>query len=81
MDLYRVYILQSERHNRFYTGMSSNVLERLTRHNEGGNKSTKNGAPWLLVWQSETLDKSSALKLERNIKKRGAGRFILDQNV
>ncbi len=78
MELYRVYIIQSAHHKRYYTGMSSNITERLAGHNDGRNTSTKNGIPWVIRWQSDTLNKSTALKLERTIKKRGAKRFLSD---
>jgi hypothetical protein len=36
-----VYILQSEKHSRFYTGMSSDPEKRLFFHNQGLNRSTR----------------------------------------
>lgn len=76
MDPYHVYILQSQKTQRFYTGLSSNPDSRLYFHNKGMNTSTRNGIPWIRVWLSEPLSKAEALLLEKKIKKRGAGRFI-----
>jgi putative endonuclease len=72
-----VYILQSEKHSRFYTGMSSDPEKRLFFHNQGLNRSTRLGIPWKKVWQSQAFsNKTAAFQLERRIKKRGAGRFL-----
>ncbi len=79
-DLYKVYILQSRTKNRFYTGYSDSLARRLDQHNQGKTPSTKYGIPWKLIWESDFLSKTEALKLERKIKKRGARRFIKDQN-
>jgi putative endonuclease len=72
----QVYILQSEKHSRFYTGVSSNIENRLCAHNQAQNKSTKSGIPWKLIWYSEVLDQKDALRLEKKIKKRGAERYL-----
>ncbi|MEQ9186635.1 MAG: GIY-YIG nuclease family protein [Cryomorphaceae bacterium] len=73
-----VYIIQSSVHKRFYTGMSSNLENRLAKHNSGLNTSTRTGAPWHLIWNSEFLSKTEASELERKIKKRGAARYLND---
>ena len=42
-----VYILQSESHpTRFYTGLTSNVRERLAAHNRGESSHTAKYLPW-----------------------------------
>ncbi len=73
-----VYILKSEKHGRFYTGMSADIDGRLITHNLGLVKSTKNGTPWVNRWSSQVMTKKQALTLERKIKKRGAARFLED---
>ena len=79
---FQVYILHSEKHRRYYTGMTSDLAQRLLAHNEARNKSTANGIPWKLVWSSVSLPKTDALSLERKIKKRGAAGFLQDlQNM
>ena len=46
---YFVYILYSEKTDRYYVGQTQNLDERLVRHNTGRNKSTKPGIPLTLV--------------------------------
>jgi len=76
-----VYILYSERRNRFYTGQTQDVTHRLYRHNAGLEKSTKTGRPWKLVWSTAVENRSQAAILEKKIKSRGAQRFLGDLGV
>jgi len=80
-ETHQVYIIQSEQHGRFYTGISSDPDKRLHFHNLGLNKSTRSGSLWLRVWHSEQMPKRDALALEKKIKKRGAARFLEDMPV
>jgi putative endonuclease len=73
-----VYVLFSERTQRYYTGQSQDLQNRLSEHNAGETPSIKKGIPWKLVWNKECESRSEALKLENKIKKRGAKRFLDD---
>ena len=75
----KVYILFSEKSSRYYVGQTSNIENRLKRHNQGNVKSTKYGIPWRLVLQIEVKTRFEAIVLENKIKKRGAKRFIDSQ--
>ena len=76
--LYQVYVLQN-RKGRFYIGLSENVSIRLQQHNDGVSNWTAFRGPWTLVWTSDCLPLSDALKLEKLLKKQkgGAGFFRL----
>lgn len=78
--MYYVYVLHSERLNRYYTGSSADLDKRLMEHNQGQSRFTRAGVPWRLVGRFEVSDRGGALKLERKIKKRGAARFLSDLN-
>ena len=80
MENFQVYVLISLKHGRYYTGMSSDPVNRLEFHNSGLNTSTRSGIPWKLAWFSERMVKDEALRLERKVKKRGAGRFLSDMS-
>lgn len=73
-----VYILYSDTLSRYYSGQTADIKDRLVRHNQGREKSTKNGRLWRLIWHAEVPDRSEAMKLELRIKKRGARRFLED---
>ena len=73
-----IYILYSSLKERYYVGQTDNLDNRLERHNQGKVKSTKYGVPWKLVHKIKVEIRSEALLLERKIKKRGAKRFLED---
>jgi len=66
--MYFVYILQSLKTNKYYTGQTSNIHNRLECHNDGRVKSTKNFRPWKLIHLEELNDRSDACKRELEIK-------------
>ncbi|MFA4818760.1 MAG: GIY-YIG nuclease family protein [Patescibacteria group bacterium] len=43
--MYYIYIIKSLISSRYYVGSTTSTATRLKRHNKGGNKSTKWGAP------------------------------------
>ena len=71
-----VYILYSNTSSRYYVGQTSDINQRLERHNQGRVKSTKHGIPWEIVLQLDVSKRSEAMILEKQIKKRGARRYI-----
>ncbi|QCX39920.1 GIY-YIG nuclease family protein [Aureibaculum algae] len=81
MEEFEVYIIFSSLWNRFYIGQTNNFEERIIRHNKGQVKSTKNGIPLELVDKFEVSSRTEAVTLERKIKKRGAKRFLEDNNI
>ena len=77
---FSVYILQSESSDRFYCGQTTDLQVRLSQHNDPNNdlsKTTKRfKGPWKLIWSRTVGSGSEAVRLERQIKKRGIGRFL-----
>ena len=63
-----VYILKSLKTGRRYIGDTSNLQERLNRHNGGRSKATKYGIPWEVEIACEVKDKKEGCKLERKLK-------------
>ena len=76
-----VYILFSERTQRYYTGQTQNLENRLAEHNSGETSSIKNGIPWKLIWSQVFESRSEAMQLEKKIKSRGASRFLADLGI
>jgi putative endonuclease len=76
MSSFQVYILFSKSLNQFYKGQTSDITDRLKRHNNGFEKSTKNGIPWLMFWKCDKQTRSEALNLERKIKNLSIRRTI-----
>ena len=77
--MYFVYILWSSKLSKRYVGATEYVQKRLHEHNQGNNKFSKGGIPWILIHQEEYLTKTEALKRE-NFLKSGQGRKWLDEN-
>ncbi len=66
--MYQVYILQSEVTEKYYTGHSHNLGERLLAHNAGKVRSTKAYRPWKAVYTESYETKQEAYKREFQIK-------------
>jgi len=75
---YKVYILYSERLDKYYVGQTDDVEKRFAVHNSGGKKYTTMGIPWVLIKTYGCDDRSNAIKLEQKIKKRGIQRYITE---
>jgi len=78
---YYVYIIFSEKLNKYYTGFTENIETRVDQHNNGISKFTSRGIPWILVFYFEVDSVQKARTLEREIKGRGAKRFLEDKKV
>ncbi len=63
-----VYILYSEKFDRYYIGQTHDFNERLIRHNSEYVPSTKLYVPWQLKCLIEKKSRSEALVLERKLK-------------
>lgn len=66
--MYKVYILKSFKNNKHYIGHSENLEKRLSEHNRGDVRSTKNGKPWSIIYIENYESKSEARKRELEIK-------------
>lgn len=76
--MFYVYVVRSERLQRYYVGSTQDVENRLREHNAGKSKSTATGLPWELVHVEEFLTRSEAMLREKRIKARGIGRYLSD---
>ena len=76
--MYKVYIVYSKRTDRYYTGSTEDLENRLIEHNSGETKSIKPGIPWQIVHTEEFPTRPEAVKREKQIKARGAGRYLLE---
>ncbi len=65
---YFVYILYSKSIQKFYTGQTNDIDQRLKRHNDGRENFTSKGVPWELVWFTPKESRSEAIILERKLK-------------
>jgi len=77
---YYVYMLKSinnNKSNKSYVGYTSNLSERINKHNNNkGAKSTR-GYKWVLIYKRYFKDKSKAMSYEYKLKKDRKKRAIL----
>ncbi len=67
MQDYFVYILQSDK-NRHYIGCTSNLEQRISQHNRKHKGFTGTTETWSVLISYKTVDKNSAMKLEKYLK-------------
>ena len=68
---YFVYILYSEKCDKYYIGHTDNLQRRIEEHNEGkGGIFTSKCFPWKLMLNEEFKTRSEAMKRELEIKKK-----------
>lgn len=63
-----VYILYSSTKNKFYIGYTSDLEERIIRHNQKSKGFTGNSNDWKIVYTETFLTKTEAIAREKQIK-------------
>jgi putative endonuclease len=64
-----LYILQSQKNNRYYIGSTTSVRRRLSEHNQGKSPYTRSTRPWKVVYQEEFDTIMLARQKEHALKK------------
>jgi len=74
--MYYLYIIQSEKMGKHYTGVTGDLESRLRQHNSGKTRSTKSGIPWRLIYSEHFPTRGDAIARERQVKSyRGGNAF------
>ncbi len=71
--MYKVYVLQSEKDLKTYTGYSHDAQGRLLEHNAGKVTATKNRRPLKIIY-TENCETESEAKMREKYWKSAAGR-------
>jgi len=74
--MWYVYILKSEKNNRWYTGMTHDLRKRLNEHNSSKSTYTKNRGPYLLIYYEASLNTNDARARELYLKSGMGKRFV-----
>jgi putative endonuclease len=74
--MFCVYILRSQRLQKYYVGSTQDVNNRLREHNHRESRSTRKGAPWELIHTEEFPTRAEAMRQENKIKSRGIARYL-----
>ena len=71
-----VYILFSQKLNKYYIGSTNDISRRLYEHNIGHSVFTKSGIPWKIVFSKEFDNLQSARKEELRLKKCKSHKYL-----
>ena len=63
-----VYVLQSMKDKKFYTGYTENLKLRFEQHTKGEVESTKDRRPLKLIYYEACLNKKDAMHREKYLK-------------
>ncbi len=78
--MFYVYVLYSSTIDRYYIGMTINIIRRLNEHNSKKTPSTRIGIPWIVVHQEVFETRIEARSREKYLKS-AAGRRWRKQNI
>ncbi|MEL6976301.1 MAG: GIY-YIG nuclease family protein [Bacteroidota bacterium] len=78
--MYVVYVLYSKDFDRYYVGMTTNLVRRLQEHNTGRTKSTKAYMPWHIVYKKTFAESTEARAWEKYLKT-ASGRRWRKENI
>ncbi len=67
--MHYVYILESIKTGKHYTGIANNVEARLKQHNDNITRSTKNKGPYKVIHSEIFATRKEATHRERQIKR------------
>lgn len=67
-NFYYVYVLLSQKDNKFYIGFTNDIKRRMREHNQGKNPSTSYRLPLELIYYEAHLNKEDVRRRERYFK-------------
>jgi putative endonuclease len=71
-----MYILYSDKLDKYYVGACTDMDRRLYEHNIGHSKFTSSGVPWKLVYAEQFESLAEAKSREHQVKKMKSRKFI-----
>jgi putative endonuclease len=74
--MFSVYIIYSQKCDRYYIGYSADVLARLDRHNAGKITATKNCRPYQLLGTKQFPSELEARQEELRLKKQKSRKYL-----
>ena len=74
--MYYVYVIQSQKDKKFYTGYTSHLQNRFREHNAGRVPSTKGRGPLALIYYEACLNEQDALAREKYLKSGMGKRYL-----
>jgi putative endonuclease len=66
--MYFVYVIYSEKLDKYYIGFTADIQDRLAKHNRKSNGFSSRGRPWVLVYSESFNSKREAMDRETQLK-------------
>ncbi|MFA5889269.1 MAG: GIY-YIG nuclease family protein [Candidatus Paceibacterota bacterium] len=79
--MFYVYVIKSKKFDNLYIGSTSDLKERIIKHNKGLVKSTKDKKPYMLLYYEAYNVESDARRREKMLKFRGQARNQLKLRI
>ena len=79
--MFYVYVLKSCTSGELYIGYTDDLKRRLVEHNDGESRSTKDKAPFQLVYYEAYKARADAKYRERNLKKHAGALTHLKKRI
>lgn len=77
---YYVYVLQSKKNNKWYTGFTSDLRKRFNEHNNNMSTYTRGRGPFELIYYEAYRNREDAISREEQLKS-GPGKAYLRQRI
>ena len=74
--MFYIYVLQSKKDDRFYTGFTSDLRKRFNEHNQNLSTYTKGRGPFELIYYEACVNKLDAMAREKYLKSGMGKRYI-----
>ena len=80
--MYFVYVLQSRKDGKHYTGITNNLERRLSQHNRGNSStpSTQTRGPFRFIYSEKVANRMAAREREKYLKS-GSGREFIKKLI
>jgi putative endonuclease len=76
MPVFIVYIIYSQKLDRYYVGYTVDITKRLLEHNSGFSTFTAKANDWVLKWSKAFINRESAIQEEKRIKSKKSRKYI-----
>lgn len=74
--LYTFYIIYSAKLDRYYSGHTDDIEERIVQHNEGISDYTSKANDWAVAYTESYSTREEARKRELEVKKKKSRKYI-----
>lgn len=74
--LYTFYIIYSAKLDRYYSGHTDDIEERIVQHNEGISDYTSKANDWVVAYTESYSTREEARKRELEVKKKKSRKYI-----